>query len=543
MTQGQTLVAPDSERDQSIDRPHVFVADPVSRAGIERLETACDVTVATGLSPEELKPRLAGCNVLVVRSETKVTESVMLEAHELRLIGRAGAGVDNIDVEAATRLGILVINAPSGNTMAAAEHTVALMLALARNVAAGDESMHAGRWDRKSLMGTELNGKTLGVVGLGRIGQEVARTANQGLGMHILAYDPIIGPERAEAIGARLVKFDELIRESDFVTVHVPMTDKTRGIIGKRELQAMKPRARVINVARGGIIDEDALVEALKDGHISGAALDVFSQEPLPPDHPFRSLKQVVLTPHLGASTEEAQINVAVDLADQILGFYQGEMPRSAINLPALLPGDMARLRPYLTLARKLGSFGAQLVGGGLQSVICSYSGPLAEMETSYVTSEILTGIFAGFTDERVNSVNAKNVARERGVAVEERSVADAAERPAIAVELSGSRPIHIGGDVLGDVPRVTRIHGFRVDVPAEGRFLMVTHNDRPGVLAGVAGLLADHDVNIGSVTLGRDHPRGSAVMLMEVDDSVPTDVLDAIHESDGVDTAALVAL
>lgn len=539
----QEGLAAHADGSSAVARPRVLVADPVAQAGVDILLAGCDVTVATGLGPDELRELVATTNVLVVRSETKVTESLMLAAPSLQLIGRAGAGVDNIDVDAASRLGILVVNAPSGNTVAAAEHTLAMMLALVRNIAPADASMRAGKWDRKSLLGTELRGKTLGVLGLGRIGLEVAKMAKQGLAMDVLAYDPVVGPDSAEAAGVRLVELPELLKSADVITAHAPLTDKTKGMIGTAEIELMKPSARIINVARGGIVDEAALVAALQADKIAGAGLDVFEEEPLPAGHVLRTLPNVVITPHLGASTEEAQVNVAVDLAGQILEYLNGEMPRFAVNLPSVLPSDLARLQPFVALGGKLGSLGAQLYQGGIRRVTCSFSGDLARLETSYITSEVLRSILSAFTEDRVNSVNAKLVARDRGVAVEERTDSRGSPGPDVLVELDGATHIAIGGVVVGDESRVTSIHGFPVDVRAEGRFLVVTHSDQPGVLAAVAGMLAARDVNIGSVGLGRDRPRGQAVMVMEVDDSVPADLMNAIQHCDGVDTAAVVQL
>jgi len=527
-------------------RPRVLIADPVSQAGIDRLATECEVLVGVGQAADQLKGQLASCAVLIVRSETKVTESLMLASPALQLVGRAGAGVDNIDVEAATRLGILVVNAPSGNTVAAAEHTIAMMLALARNIGAASISMREGKWDRKSLLGTELRGKVLGVIGLGRIGLEVARTAKQGLGMEVIAFDPVVGAERAEQAGVRLVNLDRLLRGSDVVTVHVPLTDNTRRLIGRRELESMKPTARIINVARGGIVDEDALADALTSGRLAGAALDVFVNEPLPSDHVLRSLPNVLLTPHLGASTEEAQVNVAVDLADQVLGYLKGEMPPFAVNLPSVLPSELVRLQPYVSLGTTLGSLGGQLSGDGLSRVTCTFAGDLAQMETSYVTGEVLRSIFSGFTEERINWVNAKLMATRHGVTVEERNIAGESGHPALMVELQGANGasrLSVGGEVVGGEPRVTSIYGFPIDVKAEGRFLVVTHQDQPGVLAAVSSLLANRDVNIGSVGLGRDQPRGRAVMVMEVDEDVPGELMTAIRECLGVSSTALVKL
>jgi D-3-phosphoglycerate dehydrogenase len=524
-------------------RPRVVIADPLAQTGVDLLATRCDVTSTVGLPAEEVLRAARGANILVVRSETKVTESFMVSCPTLELVGRAGAGVDNIDVDAATRLGILVVNAPTGNTIAAAEHTVAMMLAVARNIPAADHSIRQGKWDRKRYLGTELRGKTLGVIGLGRIGQEVCRIAVQGLGMSAVVFDPVVSAERAQQAGALLVDLPELLRIADVITVHVPLNDRTRGLIGATELATTKPGVRIINVARGGIIDETALAAAVDSGHVAGAALDVFATEPLEETSRLRQSAGIVLTPHLGASTEEAQVRVSVDLAEQVLGYLSGQMPRFAVNLPIANPGDASKQAPYLDLARRLARLAVQLSDGHVERVICSYGGDLASIPVDAVTSEVLIHLIAGFTAERVNSINARVVARERGIEVDERRVSNASRGAALTVSLDGPRAVAIGGDVVGDDARITSINGFPVDVKAEGEFLVVTHHDKPGVLAGVSSLLAARDINIGSVGLGRDQPRGRAVMVMQIDDPVPPEVLQLIQSEAGANSATLVSL
>ena len=476
----------------------------------ERLRAAGEVEVATGLSTEELKRRIADVDALVVRSETKVTAEVLAAAPRLRVVGRAGVGIDNIDLEAATRRGVLVLNAPTGNTIAAAEHTIAVMLCLARNVSRADQSMHQGLWERKAFMGTELREKTLGLLGLGKIGFEVARIASQGLQMRVIADDPLVTAERAEQAGAQLVDFDTLIQRSDILSVHVPLNDKTRGVIGAAELKRMKKGARLINVARGGIVDEAALAEAIRSGQIAGAAIDVFTTEPVDAGNPLISVPEVVLTPHLGASTAEAQVTVATDVADQIVHFLAGGGARYAVNLPTLSPDEMARLRPWLVLAEKLGSLTAQLAGEQLRRVVCSYAGELGRLDPGLLTAEVLRGLFAHFTDTRVNAVNAKVVAKDRGVTVEERTTTrDLDHTDAMLVEVVGEQRLTLVGTQFEGQPRITRINDFRIDMDPKGLFLVVQHNDRPGVVAKVSGLLGRNDINIAGIELGRDHASG----------------------------------
>jgi len=522
----------------------ILVADPIADDGVERLRAAGMVDVATGLDPAALRERIAEYDALVVRSETKVTAELLEAAPRLRVVGRAGVGVDNIDLEAATRHGVLVLNAPTGNTIAAAEHAVAMILALARNIPSADRSLRAGLWERSRFMGTELREKTLGVLGLGKIGFEVARAASAGLHMRVLAHDPLVTGERAAQAGAALCDFETLLAESDVITVHVPLSDATRGIIGAGELHRMKKGARLVNVARGGIIDEQALADAISGGHIAGAAIDVFTKEPPPADLPLLQLAQVVMTPHLGASTHEAQINVAFDVADQIVEYLAGGTPRYAVNAPTVLPEELERLRPYIELAQKIGSLSAQLGGRGLRRVVCSYAGELAGIDTTIITSHVLRGLFEHFTETRVNQVNAKLVARSMGIDVDERHTTRPLDPESpLLVEIVGDERLRIAGTQLDGEPRITRIDSFRVDMQPSGTFLVVNHQDRPGVIAAVSTLLARHDINIAGIELGRDRPRGHAVMLMQVDDPVDTELLDEIRVTAKLDQLRQVRL
>jgi len=535
---------PDKATSRSPSTVRILVSDPVAADGVERLRAAGEVEVATGLSVEELKRKVADIDALVVRSETKVTAEILAAAPKLRVVGRAGVGVDNIDLAAATRHGVLVLNAPTGNTIAAAEHTIAMMLCMARNIPRADASMHAGKWDRKAFMGTELREKTLGLLGLGKIGFEVAHIAALGLKMRVIANDPLVTPERAEQAGAQLVDFETLLKESDILSVHVPINDKTRGVIGAAELQRMKKGARLINVARGGIIDEAALAEAIRGGHIAGAAVDVFTSEPAAADNPLLSVPEMVLTPHLGASTAEAQVLVATDVADQIVQFLAGGSARWAVNLPAMPPEEAAKLSPWLVLAEKLGSLAAQLAGEKLGRVICSYAGELSRVDPSFLTAEVLRGLFTPFTDTRVNAVNAKVVAKEHGVTVEERTTTrDLDHTDAMLVEVDGESRLTLVGTQFEGQPRITRINDFRVDMDPKGVFLVVQHNDRPGVVAKVSGLLAKNDINIAGIELGRDRPRGRAVMLIQVDDPVSPELQQALHAEAGLESLRVVTL
>lgn len=532
MTGSVTAERPESQETGGLFAFRVLVADPIAADGVERLRRAVNVDVSTGLSTEELIARIPGYDALVVRSETQVTAAVLAAGSRLRVVGRAGVGVDNIDLEAATRQGVLVLNAPTGNTIAAAEHAIAMMLAVARNIPRADASLRAGRWERSRLTGVELRDKTLGLLGLGKIGFEVARIAAEGLRMRVIAHDPLATVDRAEQAGASLVDFETLLRESDVLSVHVPLTETTRGVIGAAELRRMRPSARLINVARGGIIDEKALAEAVRDGIVAGAAVDVFATEPVPADHPLLGSDAIVTTPHLGASTAEAQVNVAADVADQIVEYLGGGAPRYAVNAPAVNAEEMARMRPYLQLARRMGSLAAQLASGGVRRVVCSYAGELAAVDSSMLTAEVLGGLLGHFTDARVNAVNAKTVARSMGIDVDERTTTRTVDHAnSMLVEIVGEPRLRVTGTLFDGAPHITRIDDFRVDMQPTGTFLVVQHEDRPGVIAAVSSLLAENDINIARIELGRERPRGRAVMIMEVDDPVSTELLAALAE------------
>jgi D-3-phosphoglycerate dehydrogenase / 2-oxoglutarate reductase len=527
-----------------LNTSRILVADPIAEDGVERLRAAGEVDVATGLSREELIERIPGYDALVVRSETRVTAEVLAAGTRLKVVGRAGVGVDNIDIDAATRHGVLVLNAPTGNTIAAAEHAVALMCALARNVAPADQSLHAGRWERSRFMGMELREKTLGLLGLGKIGFEVARAASQGLLMRVIAHDPLVTPERAEQAQVELVDLDTLIRQSDVLSVHTPLNDTTRGIIGAEQLRAMKRTARVINVARGGIVDEEALAAALRAGEIAGAAVDVFTKEPPPPDHPLLQAPGVLLTPHLGASTHEAQVNVAFDVADQIVAVLSGGAARYAVNAPVILPEEMAALQPYLHLAHQMGSLAAQMGAGQVREVVCSYTGELADRDTTVLTAEALRGLLARFTETRINPINARAVARQHGIEVgESRTSRSVDYANSMLLEVVGGERLSIAGTQLEGEAWITRVNGYKVRMRPEGRYLIGTNRDQPGVIAGVSSHLARHDINIANFGLGRDQPRGQALFYVEVDDSVPEEVLGEMQATVGLDVVREVQL
>jgi D-3-phosphoglycerate dehydrogenase len=523
--------------------PRVLVADPIADAGIQRLREHAEVDVRLKQSPASLVEAIPDYDALIVRSETRVGEKVIAAGHHLKVIGRAGAGVDNIDVESATRAGILVVNAPSGNTIAAAEHTLALMLALARHIPQADQAVKAGRWERSRFLGSELRDKVLGVVGLGSIGREVAHRA-QAFGMRVIASDPVASEERAAQLNVKLMPLDEVLREADVITLHVPLTPETHHMIDTQAIALMKPGVRLLNVARGGIVDESALWRALQDGHVAAAALDVFEQEP-PGENPLLSLPQVVTTPHLGASTEEAQISVALEIADQVIAVLDGGMPRFALNAPVALPEAMAFLRPFIPVAEGIGRFYAQVGRQPATRLEVDYTGEIAGYDCSLLTAAMLTAFLSRFSAERVNPVNARAVAGAHGITVvEQRGVRASEFANLITLRASGEHgPTRIGGTLLLNEPHIVQFNDFRIDLVPQGTFLMSWHADRPGVIGAIGTLLGQKNINIASMQVGRDRPRGDAVMILSVDDPVPESIQAEIRRIPGMADVLTVTL
>ncbi len=526
--------------------PKVLVSDPVDQAGIDILSQVAQVDVNTGLSPEDLANAIAEYDGLMVRSGTQVTGEVIERASALKIIGRAGVGVDNIDVTAATRKGIVVVNSPQGNTIAAAEHALAMMLSLSRYIPEADRTVKSGQWNRKQFVGAEVYKKTLGLVGLGKIGSHVAAAA-KAMGMKLMAYDPYISVDRAEHMGCRLVELDILFREADYITLHIPKTPETVNLIDAEAIATMKPTVRIVNCARGGLIDEAALAKALEEGRIAGAALDVYGNEPLEADSPLRAVgKQLVLTPHLGASTAEAQINVAIDVAEQIRDVLLGLPARSAVNISGLYPDTMEKLRPYLQLAETLGNLTAQLAGGRVQTLKVSLQGDLANVESQPIVVAALKGLLSQALRERVNYVNASIEAKERGIRVIE--TRDAAARDysgSLHLEAQGSLGEHsVTGTLLGDGEiRITEVDEFPVNVPPIKHMLFTRHRDMPGIIGKLGSLLGSFNVNIASMQVGRKIVRGDAVMVLSLDDPLPEGLLEEITKVAGIRDAYTVEL
>lgn len=499
----------------------IFVADDVSESGLAPLNSSeFQLEKKTGLKGEELRAALTGAAGLIVRSETKVGADLMDHAKDLRVIGRAGVGVDNIDVPAATARGIVVMNAPDGNTITTAEHTIALLVALARNVPQASSSVKAAKWERKKFIGAELQGKTLGIIGLGRIGRAVAARAG-AFGMKIIAYDPFIAVDQVGDFESAAI--DEVFARADFLTVHTPLTNETRGIVGTEAFAKMKTGARVINCARGGLVDERALFDALKSGKIAGAALDVFEQEPPPADHPLLSLDEVIVTPHLGASTTEAREGVAFTVAEQMRDYLLQGTLRGAVNVPALGSKEMTLLQPYLGLAESLGRFHAQTAKDVVREVRLEFAGELVDIDAAPVTRAFLAGLLRNVSD-RVNVVNAFLIAEERGIKVTTSYVRSGNTPPAISASILDSTGEHIiAGTVFGvgggeRAGRITEINSFRIEAIPHG-FMLVMHNrDVPGVIGRVGTILGDAGINISAFHLGRRERGGEAMAVIEVD-------------------------
>jgi D-3-phosphoglycerate dehydrogenase len=502
----------------------IFVADEVSDTGLQPLRDAGFVIEKrTGLDASELREALKDCAGLVVRSETKVTADLMDRATMLRVVGRAGVGVDNIDVPAATERGIVVMNAPDGNTITTAEHTMALLIALARRVPQANSSLKSGRWDRKIFIGVELQGKTLGIIGFGRIGRAVAARA-RAFGMKIVAFDPFVAPEQARDSEIALAPLEELFASADFITVHTPLTAETRGVIGPEAFASMKQGVRVINCARGGLVDETALYEAIKAGKVAGAALDVFVKEPPPPDHPLLLLDEVIVTPHLGASTTEAQEGVAFTVAEQMRDYLLSGALRGAVNVPSLGTKELALLRPYIDLAEKLGRFQAQLVDSAVREVKLEFAGDIVELNAAPVTRSFLAGLLRDVS-ARVNAVNAFLIAEERGISVTTSYLRASSDfTPSIRARVLGNNAEQsLAGTIFGfgdqaREGRITEIDGFHIEATPGGHMLVMRNRDVPGVIGRVGTILGERGVNISRFHLGRRERGGEAMAVIEVD-------------------------
>ena len=519
----------------------ILITDGLAKQGLELLKAAEGVEVdeRKGISPDELAEIIKDYEGLVVRSATKVTKEIIeASCGRLRIIGRAGIGIDNIDLDAATRNGVAVMNTPESNSITTAEHTITLLLSLARRIPQAHSSIKSGRWDRSKYKGVEVYGKTIGLVGLGNIGKLVAERA-MGLKMKAIAYDPYLSREAAEKLSIELVSLDELFRRSDVITVHTPLTDETRDLVNSGSFAKMKEGVIVINCARGGVINEADMAEALSEGRVGGAAFDVYTSEPVNPDNPLLSIDEnIVLTPHLGASTEEAQIKVGTTMAQQLIDFAQKGVVKNAVNMPSLTMEQLAVMKPYLSICEKIGSLHGQLCEGAIRSIEVSYEGDAAEMDTGYLTVSVLKGFLSHIMDISVTHVNAPSIAEERKIeVVESKSAAKRQYTNLITATVTTREGTNeISGSVFGgNDSRIVRVNGVEIDVVPKG-FLLVSNNyDRPGFIGSMCSVLGKNDVNIGRMHLGRKSVGGEAIVFTSVDTEVSEEVIREISAIENI--------
>jgi D-3-phosphoglycerate dehydrogenase len=524
----------------------VLVSDPLAEEGLELLKKACDVDVKTDLKEDELCRIIGDYDALLVRSGTEVTAKVIEAGKRLRFIGRAGAGVDNIDTDAATRKGIIVANAPEGNTLAATEHTMAMMLSMARNIPQATASLKKKEWKRSKFMGVELNDKVLGIVGFGRIGRELAKRAN-ALDMRCVAYDPFISKERAAQLGVEMMSVENLFKIADVITVHTPLIKETRHLINTKSIATMKDGVRIINCARGGIIDEKALYDAIKSGKVAGAALDVFEAEP-PLESPLLTLDQVIVTPHLGASTIEAQQNVAISVAKQCIEVLHGGAAKYVVNAPMVPPEQAEVLEPYAQLAEKMGRFAIQIATGRLASVECIYGGDLSAYAASmkFVTRLALKGLLDPILQQPVNIVNAEFIAKERGITVSETVTQEShgfKNLITIRIKTDKTEETVSGTVFFKGRSRIVAVGGYTMDMIPEGYVIVSRHLDKPGVIGRASTILGKCNINIAGMQVGRINPGEAAIMVLNVDSEVPEEVMEEIRSMPGIFTATFAKI
>lgn len=511
--------------------PKILISDKLSPAAVQIFKDhGIDADIKTGLDKDQLADIIGDYDGLAIRSATKVTSKLLARASRLKVIGRAGIGVDNVDIAAATAKGIIVMNTPFGNSITTAEHTISLMLSLARQIPMADVSTHAGKWEKNRFMGVEITGKTLGIIGCGNIGSIVVDRAH-GLKMKVVAFDPFLSPERARDLGVEKVELDDLFRRADFITLHTPLTEKTKNIIDARALEIMKPGIRIINCARGGLVDEVALRAALDRGHVAGAAIDVFTSEPAT-ENPLFGHPNVVCTPHLGAATMEAQENVALQIAEQMSDYLLRGAISNAINFPSITAEEAPKLKPFIALAEKLGSFAGQLTETGISKVQISYEGEVSQMKTKALTSAAIAGLLRPMLQD-INVVSAPSVAKERGIIVEEvtREAEGDYESLVTITVVTERQSRSVAGTVYADGrPRIVNIKGIRMDAEFGASMIYVTNEDKPGFIGHFASILGDAGINIATFHLGRNEQGGDAIALVEVDGIVPAEVLKRVQ-------------
>ena len=523
----------------------ILVSDALSEEGLKVFKESKELTVdvKTDLKPDALKEIIKDYDALVVRSATKVTKDVIESAKKLKVIGRAGVGLDNVDLEAATQKGIIVMNTPAGNTISTAEHTFSMILALSRNIPQANASTKKGEWKRSKFMGVELYGKTLGIVGFGRIGSEVAKRA-LSFGMKILAYDPFLSAEVAESIGVEIAELKKVLQEADYITVHTPLTDETRHMISDKEFALMKKGVRVINCARGGIIDEVALVSAIKEQKVSGAAMDVFETEPLSAESELLKLDNVIITPHLGASTEEAQVNVAIEVAEIVRDALLGRGIRNAANYPCLEAEVCKILNPYINLGEKLGMFTAQLVEGRFQELVINYSGEITKYDLSPVTMALAKGVLEPILKETVNFVNAVSLLKERGIKLREsRSAQEGEFVNLIQLEIKTDKEAkNVFGTLSSNKqPRIVKIDDYYLELYPIGEMVFIRNWDKPGLIGSLGTLMGKNGINIAAMTFGRDQLGGKAISILNVDSQVSSEIQDKIRELENILTVKVI--
>jgi D-3-phosphoglycerate dehydrogenase len=520
----------------------VLVADPLAEEGLEVLRKQVEVDVRTKMKPDELVSVIGDYEAVIVRSETRITREAIEAGKKLQVIARAGVGIDNVDLEAATQRGIVVVNAPTANTMAAAEHTVAMTLALARHIPQAHANLSGGAWMRQNFVGVELRNKTLGIVGLGNVGSEVARRV-QGFRMKVIAYDPFVSLEYARNLRVELVSFEKVLTDADFVTLHLPLTDQSRNLIGTREMSMVKPTVRIINCARGGLIDEQALSQAIDEGRVAGAALDVFAQEP-PKDSPLMKNPRVIVTPHLGASTAEAQTSVATDAAEQVLAVLNGQPARYAVNAPLIPRESLSLLSPFLKVATSLGRMVAQLAEGQMGAIDIRYEGEIAKHDLTVLKAAVIGGLLEGMSEERINVVNANMIAQKRGLRVSEyrdTSCENYASLMTVSVTTSAGTT-SVAGTVMRGEMHILRVNDYWLDVVPKGGYLLFSdHRDRPGIIGAVGMITGNADINVSSMQLSRLKPRGQALMVLELDEPLRDEHMKQILSLPDIHTAKLV--
>lgn len=526
-----------------MDKMKVIIADQINEKGIKELEDVAEVVVATSITQEELINTIRDFDAIIVRSRTKVTRAVIEAAEKLKIIARAGVGVDNVDVEAATEKGIMVVNAPESTSVTVAEHAMGLIMALARKISIADKSVKEGKWGKSRFMGIELNGKTLGIIGLGRIGTQVSIRA-KSFGMDILVYDPYVTEEAGAEIGVRVVDLEYLLKNSDVMTIHVPLTPETKYLISKNEFEIMKENAIIVNCARGGIINEDDLYNALTNGKLGGAGLDVFETEP-PEGSPLLTLDNVVLTPHIGASTKEAQRDAAIIVANEVKKVFIGEAPKNVLNMPVLDPETFQAIKPYVKLSEKLANFLIQAAKGNITEVDIAYCGELADFPRIDVISRIvLKEMLNSILTEPVNMINAPTLAKNRGIVITESKRSEAeGYKSLIKVKIkSDEGEISIEGTAIKE-PRIVRIDEYWVNVKPEGTMVITRYRDIPGSIGTIGTKLGEHGINIAKMQVGREAPGEEAVMVLTVDQKVPAEVIDEIRALEHVYDAVYVQL